>query len=144
MKFTSIISIILLSIYSVSTFVGIGIVRCYCTHSQRLVMMPVQPSCQCCNSSKSCCQTENKQPGKKHNCKKDCCSLIYKYVEVDQLSSTQFYDMLTKVLSLLFSPLLSVDDLMVSIKEYATIKINSPPPGLLKIPLIYMHGQLRL
>ena len=148
MKLKGIISVSVLFIYCMMTFFGIGVIRCGCTNSQRLVMMSFHPSCLCSDSDEDCCQhnhrhhDENKEP-----CCQDenCCSLVYKHVDIDHLIITQFNDHPAKILSLLFSPYLPVNAFIDSIKECATeVKNNSPPLCLLKIPLIYMHSQLRL
>jgi hypothetical protein len=52
-KFTGIISVILLPVYSASTLAGSGMARCCRTHSQRPVITPVQPLRRGCDSSKS-------------------------------------------------------------------------------------------
>ena len=140
------ISFIFLFVYSVSTFVGIGVLRCGCTHSQRIVMMSVHSLCLCSNSPEKCCQhnDQHHEEDEEDDCENDCCSLEYKYVDVDQLNIKQFHIHPTKVLSLLLFPLLPLNGLNDGIKEYAVaVKNNSPPPGLLKIPLIYKHSQLR-
>jgi hypothetical protein len=151
MRPANIISIILLVIYSVSTIVGIGIIRCGCTHSQRLVMMYLHPSCLCRASNDDCCQHNSQHHDEQNqNCEpgyheKDCCTFVLKHVDIDHLNVTQYNDHPTKIITLLFSPLVSVDVLMDSIKEYAGfIKNNSPSAVILKIPLIYAYSQLLL
>ena len=142
----SFISVILLFTYSVSAFMGIGIFSCSCTHSQQLVMMSVHPSCQCSNSVENCCRhnEHHSDDEEDDDCGDDCCSLVFQYMDVDQLNITKSLNQPTKVLSFLFSPL-SIDGLITSIKECTVaVKNNSPPFGLFKIPLIYMYGQLRL
>ena len=149
MKLTGIISVILACIYSASTIVGIGVIRCGCTHSQRLVMLSFYPSCLCSSSDEDCCaHNENHHDDHVHEdfgcMDNDCCSLVYQYMDVDQLNVSYIHDYPTKNVTSLFFPLLSVDILMDNMQQcVATIKNNSPP-GILKIPLIFMHRQLRL
>ena len=143
------ISVILLFVYSVSTLVGIGVFHCDCTHSQRMVVGAFRYTCPlCCNSDDSCCRHNHRQhdeQSEKSGEEHDCCSLVYQHVEVDQLSVVQYYDFQAKVLSLFFSPCLLIEGFATGIKECsAAIKNHSPPSGLLKIPVIYLHGQLRL
>ena len=148
MKLTGFISFVFSIIYSVSTFVGIGVFRCDCTHTKRIVMLSVQPSCQCSNSHEKCCSHNDQFHNEEEedvDCDHNCCSLEYQYVDVDQLNSKHFHNYQTKVLSLLFFPQFPVHGLNVGIKEnVVAVRNNSPPPGLLKIPLIYKHRQLRL
>jgi len=148
MKLSGIISFILVFIYSVSIIMGVGIIRCGCKNSQRLVVMSFHPSCLCSDSADDCCRHndwhhhEDEDP----NCQDEkCCSFVYKSVDVDHLNVSQFNDYVTKVFSLLFLSILPVNHLMGNIKECAVeIRNNSPPLCLLKILLIYMNGQLRL
>lgn len=149
MKFANIISVILLYFYGASTFVGIGIYNCNCTHSQRMVLLLVQPSCQCDNSAEKCCTHNRHRHSDEHSDEEhdhdDCCSLVYQYMDIDQLMVTQHHDGQAKVLSLFFTPFSWVNGFTASIGEcFAVIKNHSPPPDLLKIPLIYLQGQLRL
>ena len=148
MKLTSTISVILLFIYSISTFVGIGVIRCGCTDSQRLVMMSFHPSCLCSDATEDCC-THNDlhhDEDKESDCQdEDCCSFVYEYVNVDHLIVSQFIDHPTKVFSLLFFPCILNNVLIDITKECSSdVKNNSPPLCLLKTPLIYMYNQLRL
>ena len=148
MKLNAVISVILLFIYSVPVFVGVGIIRCGCTDTQRLVLMSFHPSCLCSNSTNDCCRHNDQHHDEDHEpgCQdEDCCSFMYKYVNVDHLNVTQFNDHPTKVLSLLLFPHFLVNRLINSFKGYTFgIKNNSPPFCLLQIPLIYIHRQLRL
>ena len=147
MKLTGIISAVLLFMYGVSTFVGTGVYHCACTHSQRLVIMSVHLSCQCSSSPETCCphNDQHHHGEDEDDCGNDCCSLEYQNVDVDQLIGKHFYNHLTKVLSLLFYPFLPVNGLNGNVKEYTfAVNNHSPPPDLLKVPLIYMHRQLRL
>ena len=148
MKLTGIISVVLLFLYSIFTFVGIGVYRCGCTHTQRLVMISVQPSCQCSGSHEKCCSHNDQchdEEDDEDGCGNNCCAIEYQYVDVDQLNITQVYSHLTKVISLLFFSLLPDNELNGNTQDY-TVAVNnhSPPPDLLKIPLIYQHRQLRL
>ena len=149
MKLTGIISVVLLFIYSISSFVGIGVIHCGCTHSQRLVMMSVHPSCLCSSSVETCCphndQYHDDEEEEEEDCGNDCCFVEYQYVEIDQLNVKHSQNHSTKVLSMFFFPLLPVHGLIDDAKEY-TVAVNnhSPPSDFLKIPLIYMHRQLRL
>lgn len=147
MKFANVISIILLFVYSMLTFLGIAIYHCSCTHSQGLVVMAIQTGCPPCSSSaENCCSHNGHHHDEDNDCEEgDCCSLDYQYLKIDQLKVDQFHNSHLKVFSLLFSPFLSVDDFTIGIKDdFAAIKNHSPPSGLLKIPLIYMYAQLRL
>ena len=147
MKLTGIISAVLLFIYSISTFVGIGVVRCSCTDSQRLVMMSFHPSCMCSDSAEDCCPHNNRHhdEDKESGCHdEDCCSLVYKCVNIDHLIVTKFIDHQTKVFSLLFFPCKLNNVLTDIAKESSSDVKNNSPPGLLKIPIIYLHSQLRL
>ena len=151
MKLTGIISVVLACIYSVSNVVGIGVIHCGCTHSQRMVMWSLHPACMCNESDEDCCAHNEHHENKDNDpedfgCRdNDCCSLKYQFVDVDQLNATHCYDYFTKILSLFFFPLLSVHLLLDNMQQWdATIKNNSPPAGILKIPLIYMNRQLRL
>jgi len=130
------------------TFAGIGIFHCGCTQSQGLVVMAVQTTCPACTTSaKDCCpHNDHHHDEESDGCHDDdCCSLKYQYLTVDQLSATQCHDIQPKVLSLFFSSFLSVDGFTAGVRECFTIvKNHSPPPDLLKIPLIYIHDQLRL
>ena len=142
MKINSITSVILLIVYSLSSLVGIGIFHCGCTNSQQLVFFTVKDaSCPLCTKSADVCCSHNEPHHDEENDEHEdgCCSLEYQYVDADQLIFTQFNDAKAKILTLL--PL-SADCLITSIKEcFAFTKIHSPP---LKIPLIYLHAQLRL
>ena len=141
------ITVIFLFIYSVSTFVGIGVLRCGCTHSQRIVMMSVHSSCLCNGSLEKCCRHNDHfhEDDEEDDCENDCCSLEYQYVDVDQLNTKHAQNRTTKILSLLFFPLLSDHGLSAGFKENTiAVNNNSPPPDIFKIPIIYMHGQLRL
>ena len=150
MNLTGIISVVFLSIYSVSTFIGIGSFRCDCTHSKRIVMLLMQPSCPCSSSPEKCCSHNDRY----HHDEKDdnendhednCCSLEYQYLDVDQLNIIQSLNHQAKVLLLHIIPFFTTNNLNLNIIEYAdAVKNNSPPPTLLKIPLIYKHRQLRL
>ena len=145
MKLTGIISIIMLTTYSLLTYVGVGVYHCGCTHSERLVMMAFQPVCPCNNSAEDCCTHHDSHHNDENDCgDEDCCSLAYQRIEVDQLYGAQFQDVQVKVLSLFFSPVTLVDCFVTGIEErFIQIK-NHSPPGLLKIPIIYLHSQLRL
>jgi len=148
MKFYGIISFILFFVYSTATFVGVGVIRCGCTNSQRLIVLSFHPSCLCSDSTDDCCQhnDQHNDDDEETDCDdKDCCSFMYKYVNVDHLNVKQFGDHTTKGLSLLFFPLVAVNGWIANICRYALdVKNNSPPLILLKTPLIYMHSQLRL
>jgi len=109
-------------------------------------MMSVLPSCQYSDFVESCYPHNELHSDEEEDddCGNDCCSLLYQFIDVDQLNVIQSNNQPTKVLSFLFFPL-SIDGLITDIKESAvTVKNNSPPSGLFKIPLIYMYGQLRL
>ena len=142
------ITIIFLLVYSVSTFVGIGVIRCGCTHSQRLVMMSVQPSCLCSASVETCCSHHEQYDDDaeaEETCGEECCFIAYQYVEADQLNTKHFHNHSTKVLSLLFSPLLPMQGFGAGFKECTfAVNINSPPTEIFKIPIFYLHQQLRL
>jgi len=148
MKYTGWISVIILFIYSVSTFVGVGVVRCGCTNSHKLVILSFHPSCLCSDSADDCCPHNDQYQdvhGKTGCHDENCCSVVYKYVNAVHLKVTPFNDHPAKVVSLLFFSHISVNKLFDNIKECAAdIRNNSPPFFSLKIPLIYMHGQLRL
>jgi len=150
MKITNIISVILLSVYSVATFSGIGIYNCNCTHSQRIVFMFVQPSCQCETSTERCCshnhhQHSDEHPNRNHIIDdEDCCSLISQQIDIDQLTVAHHYDIQAKVLSLFFSPFLWIENFATGVNECFAVFKNHSPPALIKIPLIYLQGQLRL
>ena len=147
---SNIISVILLSVYSVAAFSGIGVYNCNCTHTKRLVLMFFQPSCQCNTSIESCCphhhddqhsdnHHDDQQP--EHDA---CCFLIYQPINTDQLTVSQHDDIQAKILSLFFSPLVWIENFTAGVNDgFAAVKNHSPPP-LLKIPLIYWQGQLRL
>ena len=149
MKISNIISVILLSVYSIATFSGIGIYDCNCTHSKRLVLMFFQPSCQCVATTESCCshhhhQDSDEHPDDEQNNHEDCCFLVYQHIDIDQLTVAQHHDFQAKILSLFFSPFLWIENFTEGINDcFAVFKNHSPPP-LLKIPLIYFQGQLRL
>ena len=153
MKVRCIISVVLLFVYSVMTFVGIGIFRCGCTQSQQLVVMSVQTACPPCSSStESCCPHSDqyqheKDDDRENGCQEnDCCLLEYQYMEVDQLLVAHFQDIRAKALSLVFFPVISVYYGMTTTFNECTVNVknNSPPRDLLKVPLIYLHAQLRL
>ena len=148
MKFKGIISVILLFIYSVATLVGVGVIRCGCTNSQQLVVLSFHPSCLCSDADDHCCPHNDRHHDEDEEtvCQdKDCCSFVYKYVNVDHLNVKQSNDYIAKALTLLFVPCVVFNGLTDSIYGYPVdVKNNSPPFCLLKIPLIYMHGQLRL
>jgi len=90
-------------------------------------------------------QNDEEDEEEKNDCGNNCCSLEYQYVDADQLNKIQSYNHSTKVLSFhSFSHSLA-HGLNAQVKECTfAVKNNSPPPELLKIPLIYMHSQLRL
>ena len=144
-----IISVILLFVYSVTTFVGIGVFHCGCTQSQGWVVMAT--TCPpCSKTAENCCPHGDRHHDEEKNeqengCQDDdCCSVEYQYLKVDQLNVTHSHDVQAKVLSLFSSPFLSTDGYINGIRNcYAVIK-NHSPPGLLKIPLIYIYAQLRL
>jgi len=148
MNFKRTISFILMFIYGMSSCLGVGIVRCGCTESQRIVFMSIHPSCLCSYSADDCCahNYQHHDDDEETGCQdEECCSFFYKFVDTDHLNVIQYIDQPAKETFLLFFPILSVNGWMDSIKECTdTIKNNSPPLCLLKIPLIYMHGQLRL
>jgi hypothetical protein len=127
------------------TFVGVGIIHCGCTHSQQLVLLVVQNKCPCSTSAENCCPHSDQHHDEENDCQdEDCCSLVYQHIEVDQLNVTQFHDVQVKFLSLLFSTFLPIEGFISGVNEcFSEIK-NHSPPGLLKIPLIYAHSQLRL
>jgi len=140
-------SVILLLTYSVSTFVGIGVNHCGCTHSQRIVMMSVARSCICSNSIETCCpHNDHYSEGvKKDDCGSDCCSLEYQYVEIDQMSVKQSNNHSAKDSSLFVLPFLSVHGWNASFNTRAlAANNNSPPDDLFKISVVYLHMQLRL
>ena len=149
MKITNIISVILLSVYSVAAFSGIGIYNCNCTHTQRLVFLFVQPSCQCETSAESCCSHHDHQYADEHPDYEqiepdDCCFLVFQHIDIDQLTVSQHYDFQAKVLSLFISPFVWIEHFAAGVNEcFAVFKNHSPPP-LFKIPLIYLQSQLRL
>ena len=151
MKLNRIISVILLFVYSVAALVGVGYFHCGCTQSQGWIVLAIRNTCPpCSRATEDCCphsdQHHDEENGVQNNgCQNnDCCSVEYQYLKVDQLSVTHSHDVQAKALTLLFSHCLSVDGYITDIREcYATIK-NHSPPGLLKIPLIYIYAQLRL
>jgi hypothetical protein len=111
--------------------------------------MFVQPSCQCENSAGKCCSHTHHLPSDEHHDEEqtehdDCCSLVYQHIDIDQLTVAHHYDIQAKVLSLFFSPFLWIENFATGVNEcFAVFKNHSPPP-LIKIPLIYLQGQLRL
>ena len=133
-------SLALLFVYSMLTIVGIGIYYCGCTQSRQLVLA-VQTECPPCSAAaESCCS----HGGDENNeCRDDeCCLLAYQYVNVDQLYVAQPYNEHSKVFTL---SLFSFVGLITSFKEsFIFAKNHSPPPELFKIPIIYLHRQLRL
>jgi len=148
MKLTGIISVILACICSASTIVGIGVIRCGCTDSQRLVVLSIHPSCLCSSSENDCCQHNEQHNDHEHEdfgcMDNDCCSLVYQHMDVDQLIISYTHDYPAKNVASLFFPILSVDILMDNVKQCVAIINNNSPPVFFKIPLIFMHRQLRL
>jgi hypothetical protein len=110
--------------------------------------MAVQATCPPCSSSTDdCCLHNDRHHDEGSVCMdKDCCSLEYHHLKVDQLNVVQLQINPAKILTLLFFPLYSVHDVFVAgIKECsAIVKNNSPPPDFYKIPIIYFFDQLRL
>ena len=147
MKLTNIISVLMLLVYSMLTFVNVGIFNCGCTDSQQFVVLNVQTTCPpCSNTTESCCphNEHNNEEDIEENEDDDCCSLSFQYIVVDQLNITklQSFNNQPKVLTLYTLPLIT---LISDIKECVTFtKNHSPPFNLLKIPVIYLYGQLRL
>jgi len=144
MKFAG---IIVLFVYSMLTFVGVGIFHCGCTHSQGLVVMAVQTACPPCTGTTESCCSHNDQyhDDDTSNCEdEDCCTVEYQFLDVDQLNVSQFHEVKAKVVSLAFSPFLLFDSFYSAVSErFIEIKNNSPPV-LFNIPFIYMYAQLRL
>ena len=142
-----IMSVILLFLYSMAAMVGVGTYHCGCAQSQGWVVMAVRTACPgCTTSTENCCQhNAHHHDDESDGCQDDdCCSLKYHYLKVDQVSVTQSHDIQTKVLSLFFLPFISVDNSITGVRDLIDQNKNHPPPGLLKIPLIFLHGQLRL
>ena len=149
MNITNIISTILLSIYSIATFSGIGIYNCNCTHTKRLVLMFVQPSCQCETTAGHCCSHDHQQCSDEHHDKEvdghdDCCFPVPQNIDIDQLTVVKQFDIQEKVLSLFFSSSVLTNDFISGINACFTVFKNHSPPTLLKIPIIYLQSQLRL
>ena len=144
MKLSNVISVVMLLVYSMLTFIDIGIFNCSCTHSLQVVALNVQSTCPPCrNSTENCCP-HNEQHDEENDEDEDddCCS--YQRVVVDQLNVTQSksHNSQTKVLTLFILPFFN--HISGIIESSAFTKNHSPPPNLLKIPVIYLYGQLRL
>ena len=152
--FMKIISVILLFLYCVPSFLGIGVFHCGCTQSQGLVVMSVHQEATCppCSSSDdSCCPHGEQQHGKNDvqddECSDDeCCSLEYQSLDADYLNATRLNDTQSKSVSLLLFSFSMIDSGVTNIKKNVTAAQNHslPPGSLLNVPLIYMILQLRL
>ena len=135
----------LLLVYSMLTFVGIGVYYCGCTQSQQLAVLTIQTECPPCSSTvERCCPHGDPRYYESNSCGEDeCCLLAYQYVSVDQLYVAQPYNEQAKVMSLFF--LLFVVFFVVGFREISIYRrIHSPPPNFIKTPIIYLHRQLRL
>ena len=146
MKLRNVISVVLLFVYGMLTVTGIGVSYCNCTQSQQLVMLAVHTACPQCSKKADtrCSHSDGHHHDEKNDCKHDddCCSFSIQYVDVDRLNFTNLNNSPSKSLTLFSLPavvqIAGVSELSVFVKN------NSPPPDLLKIPLIYLHRQLRL
>ena len=144
MKATNFIAVIILFVYSALSFVGVGIFHCGCTNSRQLVLMAFHTTCpSCSNSGDSCCHHNDQHHHDEDDCDEDgCCMPEYKHIDIEYLNVEKYKDVQAKVLILFTLPVVG---LISEIKEsFVVIKNNSPPDRLLKIPLIYLHSQLRL
>ena len=140
-----ILSFALLLVYSMLTFVGIGIYHCGCTQSQQLAVWSIQTECPPCSSTvEKCCPHGEPHHFELNSCGEDeCCLLAYQYASVDQLYVTQPNNDQAKVLSLFFLPFVV---LIAGVRRESIFckRIHSPPPNFATTPIIYLHRQLRL
>ena len=138
------ISVVLLFIYAASMLVGIGVIRCGCTDSQQLALAFFRSSCLCSKLVEECCPHNDQfsDLDEENECDEgECCLVLFQYIEVDQLNTSQFRD---KIWLLSFFPILSVNGLIFDTKKsFVGIKNNSPPL-LTALSIIYLHSQLRL
>ena len=150
MSLTKITSALILLVYSMLTIIRIGVFYCGCTQSQQFVVVSAQSTCPpCSSSSEGCCQHNDHYGDKNAHEEEDeddeeeaCCSLAFQYVEIDQLKVNQPYIEQAREMTIFALP---YANLISNVKErWLLTKIHSPPPNLLKIPVIYVYGQLRL
>ena len=145
MKLNSVISVVMLLVYSMLTVIDIGIFDCSCTDSQQFVVLNVQTTCPpCSNATENCCPHNEQHDDENDDDDEDCCPLTYQRVVVDQLNVTQSksHNSQTKVLTLFTLPFSNTISGVVESSAFS--KNHSPPLNFLKIPVIYLYGQLRL
>ena len=136
--------IVLLLVYSLSTFASIGVLYCNCTQSQQLVILSSLPSCPCSESDTSCCSHDEYLDDEKSDCDDDdeCHLITYQYVKIDQMQSLAGNAKLQlPVLSVLFAAnelTNKVDICCGFVENNLSLFITH------KIPLIYVYNQLRL
>ena len=144
MKLNSFIAVPLALVYCVLTIFDVGIFNCGCTHSQQFVILNVQTTCPPCSKSTESCCAHHEEYDEEDN-EDDCCPLLRQYVVVDQLNVTnsqQSHGNQSTSIALFAFPFSNV---ISGITEgYPLTKNHSPPQSLLKIPAIYLYGQLRL
>jgi hypothetical protein len=139
MKLKNIISVALLFIYSLTVCADIGVFHCGCIHSEQLVMLSGRAAFPCSSSGKDCCRHHEEED------KTGCCPLQYKSFEIDRQTVARNDNLRARELSLPFSPFVPAGGWAADTWEYAAAGAkHSPPPDLYKIPLIYLHTQLRL